>query len=168
MTLALARVDQKLIHGQIAVAWVPYLGVDVIIVADEALAGDDWAQTAMKLGLPPEITEVIFLVPGQLPRAVSEHEPQKILILFKDLKAVTASLAAGFRLKRLNLGNQFYQPERGVVRLTETFYINLEDRRTLLDLHAQGVTISAQAVPRSKAVAWEALGLRCGCRSDCG
>lgn len=140
-------------------AWVPYLGVDTIIVADEELVEDDWAQAGMRLGTPPEITEVLFLAPGRLAGALAEYEVRKIMILFRDLKSVTKALTAGFRLERLNLGNQFYQPQHGVVRLTNTFHINPADRQTLLTLHAQGVDISAQTVPRAKAVAWERLGL---------
>lgn len=157
MTLTLVRVDQKLIHGQIAVAWVPYLKVDTILVADDELAQDEWAQAGMRLGLPPEITSVIFIAPAEVVQALKNCSSRRAMILFKDINSVLTALKAGLNLDQLNLGNQVYQPQIKTAQLTDTFHINREDYNALVNIHDQGIEITAQPIPRVKAVNWECL-----------
>jgi len=53
--IALVRVDNRLLHGQILEAWVPRLKVDRIVVADDEAAASPLAQAAMVLCLPPTL-----------------------------------------------------------------------------------------------------------------
>ncbi len=53
--IALVRVDNRLLHGQILEAWVPRLKVRRVVVADDEAAASPLAQAAMTLALPPDL-----------------------------------------------------------------------------------------------------------------
>ncbi len=157
MTLIWTRVDQKLIHGQVSVAWVPYLRVNAIVVADPDTVDDPWAQKVMMMGLPPEVQLTSFAPPGRLAGLLGgrEMELHRVLVLFKDLEGVLEATEAGLRLDSLNLGNQACQPPEQSIRLTETFYACRRDLEGLARLQRGGLEVVLQAVPSDKVVRWQ-------------
>ena len=54
MSIALYRVDERLIHGQVVVAWGNLLHPERIVVVDDALADSTWEQELYTLGLPAD------------------------------------------------------------------------------------------------------------------
>src|SRR6266516_4057738 len=63
--IALLRVDNRLLHGQILEAWVPRLKIGRIVVADDEAAASRLARAAMTLCLPPELAADVVPV-GQV------------------------------------------------------------------------------------------------------
>ena len=51
--IKLARIDDRLLHGQVAFTWVSSLGIDCIVVANDKVAKDDFQKMAMGLAKPP-------------------------------------------------------------------------------------------------------------------
>ncbi|MDR1922392.1 MAG: PTS sugar transporter subunit IIB [Candidatus Adiutrix sp.] len=163
MTLVWARVDQKLIHGQVSVAWTPHLNVDSIVVSDHNAAEDARLQKIMLLGLPPEIKSAAFVEPDGLTAALeaADNAGRRVLLLFKDLDGVMAAIEAGLSLNRLNLGNQAYPPHSpAVTQLADTFFASRSDLDGLAQLTAAGTELILQSLPTSKAVRWTAAGLK--------
>ena len=54
--VALVRVDNRLVHGQVLEAWLPALGAHGILVADDEAAGNVLARSAMALAIPPKVS----------------------------------------------------------------------------------------------------------------
>ena len=50
------RVDDRLLHGQVAVAWTNYYKVDTVVIANDKVITDKTMQIAFKLATPPEIS----------------------------------------------------------------------------------------------------------------
>ena len=157
MTLIWARVDQKLIHGQIAVAWVPHLDIDAIVVSDSDAAEDPWVQKVMMMGLPPEVSVTRFTAPANLAALLDGDDlsSRRVMVIFKDIDGVLEAAEAGLRLDRLNLGNQACRPAEHHIRLTDAFYASEHDLTGLSELLADmGLEVILQAVPAEKAVKW--------------
>lgn len=53
--IKLLRVDDRLIHGQVAMTWTSFLGADLIIVANDKVPNDKLLQMTLKLAQPPGI-----------------------------------------------------------------------------------------------------------------
>jgi len=56
------RVDNRLIHGQILEAWVPYVQAACIVVADDDVANDFFRETVIRMAVPRDIEVVITSV----------------------------------------------------------------------------------------------------------
>src|SRR4051812_47533027 len=55
MPIVLARVDNRLVHGQILSAWLPALGADALLVADDEAARNPLVRSAMEIAIPPDV-----------------------------------------------------------------------------------------------------------------
>ena len=53
--VALIRVDNRLVHGQVLEAWLPALDAHGVLVADDEAAGNVLARSAMALAIPPKV-----------------------------------------------------------------------------------------------------------------
>lgn len=156
MTLIWSRVDQKLIHGQVSVSWVPHLKADALMVVDCDVADDLWAQKIMMLGAPPEVKATGFSPPCRLPEMLNDKRflHRRVMAVFKNSKSVWEALDAGLLLKRLNLGNQVCRQPGKDTRLGDTFYVDPEELHYLTLLHDAGVEIRIQVLPNSPAIIW--------------
>ena len=161
MTLVWSRVDSKLIHGQIAAAWVPYLKAEVIVVADGDTAGDPQAQRIMRLGLPPEVSQAHFRpLPGLAGFLAGPGLAEKrVLLIFKSLADALTAALDGLELRELNLGNQLDQLScKEGQRLAETFFARREELAALAQLQLRGLKVVIQSVPAAKSVKWRPSG----------
>jgi|GEM_PF-1661579 len=179
MTLIWSRVDQKLIHGQISAAWVPFLRADALLVADNDVAGDVQAQRIMMLGLASEIKVTAFTRPALLFSMLADKKflKRRVLVLFKDLEGFLEALGdedqykdkdedkdkgkdkKELPLKLLNLGNQVCRGPGLDTLLGESFYACSDELEKLAEFHyKKGLEIVVQTLPASKAASWPPQG----------
>ena len=60
--IALLRVDNRLVHGQVLEAWVPRLGARRIVVVDDEAAANPLALAAVTLAVPGELAAEVLPV----------------------------------------------------------------------------------------------------------
>ena len=58
--LALVRVDNRLIHGQVATGFIGKLGVGKIVVIDDKTATNEFARDVLALAVPPGVTLEVY------------------------------------------------------------------------------------------------------------
>ena len=57
--ITMTRVDHRLLHGQVAFAWIKYTGSNCILIANDAVAKDDLRIAALRLA-KPEGTKLVI------------------------------------------------------------------------------------------------------------
>ncbi len=142
--IALARVDNRLIHGQVVSTWIPHVRAQDVVVADDEAAGSPLMQMAMTMAVPPPV-EVRIGAPGALDWAQLAASPRRVLALFRDVGAVDAARRAGLRIAALNLGNVHFAEGRRP--LLASVFLSEDELRTLDRIAGEGVDIEARAVP---------------------
>ncbi len=151
MTVALVRVDDRLVHGQVVVGWGRPLGAAFVVVVDDALAASGWEQELYRMGAPEEMSlEFVTVAQAAERRAAWESDPRPGIVLFGDVGTAAALSAAGVRFPTLNLGGIHHRAGRGE-RLPYVF-LTEEELRTLDALAADGVDVTAQDVPTTRPV----------------
>ena len=58
--IKLARLDYRLLHGQVVFAWVGHVGAQRIIIVDDEAASDELKKTALSLSKPAGVRLNIF------------------------------------------------------------------------------------------------------------
>ncbi len=147
MPIVLARVDDRLVHGQVVIGWGRSLGLERIILVDDDVAGNDWEKDLYRMGVPDGMA-VSFATTEDAASALPEWQASRLrsAILTGNL-ATMARLhdAAPDILQRINLGGIHHQPGRSerlpYVYLTDAELANLRS------LAADGATVTAQDVP---------------------
>src|SRR6266540_370055 len=145
--IALLRVDNRLLHGQILEAWVPRLKIGRIVVADDEAAASWLARAAMTLCLPPELAADVVPV-GQVDYAELAAAKQHVLVLFRDIAGLARAAANGLTpvlAPRVNIGNVHYRP--GSRPVTPSVFLSGEEVATLEALQRAGFEVEARALP---------------------
>jgi mannose/fructose/N-acetylgalactosamine-specific phosphotransferase system component IIB len=146
--VVLARVDNRLVHGQVLEAWVPRLGVESILVVDGELAADPF-QRAVIEGLGLGEVGIRLCTPEEAADLLRNSlRGQKTLLLFAGVAQALEALKRGVRFERLNLGN--LHPRQGGRSLTPSVYLTPADEGGLRELLSQGVALEARAVPNDR------------------
>jgi len=145
--IALARVDERLVHGQVLVGWVPHLGARRVVVADDAAAANPLARAAMTLALPPGVEAAVESL-RSVDWAALARSTEVVLVVLRDVAAAEAALAAGLTPERsavLNVGNVHYSPGRR--KVTPSVFLSEAELEGLRRLAAGGFRVEARAVP---------------------
>jgi N-acetylgalactosamine PTS system EIIB component len=145
--IALVRVDNRLLHGQILETWIPKLGIEEVVVADDEAAGSELARAAMTLCVPPELPAYIVpLREASWPALAQKKAP--VLVLVRDVSALAAARGSGLSPElapRVNVGNVHFGPGRKPV--TPSVFLSGPELQILRDLAAAGFEIEARAIP---------------------
>ena len=146
--VALVRVDNRLVHGQVLEAWLPALDAHGILVADDEAAGNVLARSAMALAIPPGIRfEVVRLQAAAELLRPGGRGPQaaRTLVLLRDVRDAVALHEGGMPLPRLNLGNIHFQTGRRQV--SPSVFLDGAELSALETLAKEGTEVEIRAVP---------------------
>lgn len=141
------RVDNRLVHGQVIEAWLPYTQADAIWVASDDLAGDPLRQEIMSLAIPQSVAIRFYKVSAVAKEYKKAWEEGKVDILFLFSTCQEAKLAheSGLHFSIINIGNIHYSTGR--TQVCEHVSVNKDDISCLQYFNRSGVEIDFRCVP---------------------
>ncbi len=151
MSIALYRIDDRLIHGQVVVGWGQPLDIGFIVLVDDQVRASEWEQDLYRMGVPPQI-EVVFASTGEAAARLAEWDadPRVGILLAGDIDTMMAVCANCHQVKRVNVGGLHHRTGRSE-RLRYVYLSDLEAAQ-LRQLAEQGIEVVAQDVPTARAV----------------
>ena len=155
MSWALHRVDDRLIHGQVVIAWGHRLRPRRIWVVDAAAAADPWERDLLRSAAPDVEVKVVGIAEAALAWPDEAAADGPAMLLVRDLPAALALVEAGAAVASFNLGGLHYAP--GKTKVNDYVYLDDADREAARALLARGVALSVQDVPASRSQALTAL-----------
>lgn len=151
MTLSLLRIDDRLIHGQVAFGWTSSLGVNTILVVNDEAKNDKMKAMALNLAKPNNVNLYIRGVAesGEIVQKFSTSKKSNVLVLVKNTEDAQKLIAAsGGVIKELNIGGLRYS--EGKRKLTDLVAVDETDIANLKDIANSGVEIEFRMLPRDK------------------
>lgn len=156
MKIVLARVDNRLIHGQVLEAWLPSTKANCIVVANNHLAAEGMRRRIMAAAVPRGIRLVVGSVAESVRFLASVESPSlRALVLFASPADALNAYALGLHFPELNLGN--LRRSQGEKRFGCSVVLDEDDVVILKDLEARGVKIQLQCVPTDRQRSWRSL-----------
>jgi mannose/fructose/N-acetylgalactosamine-specific phosphotransferase system component IIB len=147
--IALVRVDDRLVHGQILEAWVPYIKATCLVVVDDEVAADFFRETVIRMAVPREVKVIISSVAEFAENFAFSHcSGLKMIILFSNTSAARRAHRLGFKFDKLNIGNIYNDDCK--LCCTPSVLLSDADIRDIESLHGDGVQIELRRVPREK------------------
>lgn len=143
------RIDSRLIHGQVVEAWLPFLKVGRVVVADDEASDSPLMRAAMGLAVPSDV-EVDIARLDDVPFARLAQDGVRTLVLLRDLPALLRARGRGLPVRHLNLGNVHHGPGRRQV--SASVYLTGEDLEELRGLESSGVELEARGVPTDRPI----------------
>lgn len=155
-----ARVDDRLVHGQVAVAWRQHLRYEEIWIVDDGVAADPLLQEALSLATPSDLPVRAYSL-EQAGEALQASPSQRVLLLFKDPQAALALVERGIPLAQLNVGSLASSP--GSMRAFKSISLNAGQAAALDALAEHGARVTFQLTPDDPQADWQALRRRVFC-----
>jgi len=99
----LTRIDNRLIHGQVAVTWVNHVGANLILVANDEVARDPIQQSLMDMAVPAGIETRYFTIEETINKIGLASDRQKIAIIVKTPQDVLRLVEGGVPIRHVNI-----------------------------------------------------------------
>ena len=151
MSSSLIRIDNRLVHGQILEAWVPFISASHIVVVNDEVADDLFRESVIRMAVPREIEMRVYSVEEFSRNLVYEnYTKKKSIVLFSSIEDLLRAYRLGFRFDRLNIGN--VHNDDCVCRPTMSIFLSENNVKDLMLLVDSGVKIEIRCVPRDRPV----------------
>jgi PTS system mannose-specific IIB component len=152
MDCVLVRVDNRLVHGQIIEAWVPFLKAARIIVVDDEVASDFFRETVIKMAVPSDVEVSIHSVEDfakyNALQTINTKDRLRSIVLFSNVWDALRAYALGFSFDKLNIGNIYNDECRQ--KLSACVLLSDQDIASIQSLLQRGVRIEMRRIPRER------------------
>lgn len=151
MEIVNVRIDDRLIHGQVATVWSQVTGATRIMVVDDQVVKDTINKEALKLACPKQCKLSILTVEKAAANlCAGKYQGERVFLVAKSPKTLRRLYDAGFHMDQVNVGNM--GGKQNTRMLKKAVSVSEEDIADFLYLSKQGVIITAQMVPADDAL----------------
>jgi PTS system mannose-specific IIB component len=149
--IVLARVDDRLIHGEVVSVWTPSLSVNRIVVADDGVAADKFNSRVIKLLAPQGVQVNVYTVDEAARKLqLDPKKGERVLVLAKTPVTYKRMYDAGVRFDGVNLGGMGLRDERKpFIKNVACDDKEIEAIKSLMD---SGVRVYYQLVPEQQVI----------------
>lgn len=142
--IAFLRIDDRLIHGQVIVGWLPEIKPENLVVVNDSVAEDAMRQDLMSLSVPPEV-ELEFYSTADI---TDEDVNESSFILVSSPKDAWECLQKGIKPQRFNVGGM--HSKDGKEEIFEALHVDDEDRKYFDLIIKSGVEPIFQPTPQNE------------------
>ena len=149
--IMMMRVDDRLIHGQVAVMWSKELGIQRIIVASDTIAANTIQVNALKMAAPAGVKAAILPIEKAVEILKDPRASQmKILVISnqpEDLLRVAEQIGERPVLNVANYGRIGGGALSSKTKVSESVYVTDADRNVFERIGNLGIEIIHQPLP---------------------
>lgn len=145
MEVKLARIDERLVHGQVITAWAKKFNINRIVVVDDDVANDPFMSQVITLSAQAGMDIKILTVDAAVGYLQTDVSKANVMLLFKHPTAVLNLIEAGYKLSEVNLGNLGSSPTRK--RISRNVSLSEAEVETVKKIEALGTRVYLQMVP---------------------
>ncbi|OTQ34894.1 PTS mannose transporter subunit IIAB [Gilliamella apis] len=146
LKIVLARVDSRLLHGQVATSWTKATNPNRIIVVSDSVAKDELRKKLIEEAAPPGVKANVVPIKKIIQVA---HDPRfgntKALLLFENPEDVLRALDGGVDIETLNVGSMAHSV--GKVMVNKVLSMSAQDVDAFEKLKAKNVKFDVRKVP---------------------
>jgi len=143
---ALFRADDRLLHGQVALAWGRQLRPRSYLLIDDALAADPASSEIYQLSAPGDCAVAVLSLAEMLGSAPLRFPARETVLLVRDLAGAARLLRGGIP-GPLNLGGIHVHP--GARQILGFLFLTPEEEALLAELVCEGHEVYAQDLPQN-------------------
>lgn len=145
------RIDNRLIHGQVTVAWVHAVGADHMIVANDKVAQDPIQKMLLPQAARGVKTSVLSIDETVAYANSPKAEKEKIMVIAKLASDAAELIDKGLRPQEVNVGNQAPIPGTQYKMVLRSVAVTPEDAALYRKIAEAGYRITARMMPQDPA-----------------
>ena len=149
MQIRLARIDDRLIHGQVVTVWSKEAQAERILIVDDGVAKDDIRKVLLKQAAPPGVKVNVVNVEKSIKVFNnSKYGPEKVMFLFTGPSAPLRMIKAGVPITSVNIGGM--QFKEGRTQVTKACSVDHQDAADCKELMNLGIELDLRVVVSDK------------------
>ena len=143
------RIDDRLLHGQVVVSWIPYLKANEVIVADDEYADDEFMCELIRSSAPEGISVHVLSVDDTADFLNNVDNENKILVLLRSIEGIKC-LTEKVNVDGINVGG--VGAADGRKRYYNSIHLSDEEIDILKSLAKNNINVEIRMLPKDKAV----------------
>lgn len=145
MVIGLARIDDRLIHGQVATRWTKETNVSRIIVVSDEVAADTVRKTLLTQVAPPGVTAHVVDV-SKMIRVYNnpKYAGERVMLLFTNPTDVERIVEGGVKVTSVNIGGMAYR--QGKTQVNNAVSVDEKDIEAFKKLNERGIELEVRKV----------------------
>lgn len=145
MNIVLARIDDRLIHGQVATIWSKNTKCQRIIVCNDNVAKDLIRKTLLEQVAPPGIKASVL----EIDKAIRvynnpKYQDDRVLFLFTNPTDVVRMVEGGVAINSVNIGGMSFK--QGKKQITSAVSVDDTDIKAFKKLNKKGIELEIRKV----------------------
>lgn len=151
MSFGLWRIDDRLIHGQVATRWTKETGISRIIVVNDSIVADKTRSSMLKQAAPPGVTAHVVGV-DKMMRVYNnpDYAQERVMLLFTNPSDALELVRRGVKIDSINIGGMAYK--EGRVMLDMSVSVDEKDIEAFKELDSKGIELEVRKVASDKKV----------------
>lgn len=143
--IVLTRIDNRLIHGQVATMWASSVGANLLLVANDNVCNDEFRQNLMDMCAPSFAQTRYFSLEKTINVIHKASASQMIAIICETPSDVLALVEGGVPIKKVNIGNMHMAD--GKKQISKAVCVDSKDVTAFKKLQELGVELEIRRVP---------------------
>jgi PTS system mannose-specific IIB component len=151
--IVLARIDDRLLHGQVVVSWIPYIKANEVVVVDNEYAEDEFMSELIKHAAPENIKVNLFGAAAAADYLKGEDDGSRILILSRYIENIEELINSNVEIKCVNVGG--LGNVKGRERFVNSIHLSSRELEILKDIAGKNISVEIKMLPNDKTVSVE-------------
>jgi len=140
MEIAFCRIDDRLIHGQVATVWSKVTGCNRIMCVSDEVAKDELRKKLLLQVVPPGLKGYVIPVDKAIEAYKNpKYNSFKTLFLFTNPTDVVRAVKGGIPFKSVNLGGKCFKD--GDTLISQAVSVNAQDVAAIKELVGMGIEV---------------------------
>lgn len=145
MQINFVRIDDRLIHGQVATVWVKETKCNKIIACSDEVAQDKLRKTLLLQVAPADIKAYVVSIDKAIEAYKNpKYKDFKSMFLFTNPTDVLRAIEGGVDIKSVNVGGMCYK--EGKTQITGAVSVDGKDIKAFRKLHELGVELEVRQI----------------------
>lgn len=140
MGIIVSRVDDRLIHGQVATSWIRGNNIQVVVVVDDAIAANSTQVSILKVSAPAEIkiyAQSVNKFVEKFNKGILDN--YRVMLVFENLEVPLRLIEKGIPITSLNLGGMRFKEGRR--QITKALSVSQEEENAIKKLCDLGIEV---------------------------
>ena len=150
VVLKIARLDDRLVHGQIINNWCTSEDITEIIVINKEVANNDMRRIIIEMSVPQGINIIFCDVNDALEIYEEEAKFESLMIIFENPFEILEFIENGGKLSSLNIGGMSFK--KGRKKLSTAVYANDDELESLKNIADKNINLEIRLLPTDRSI----------------
>lgn len=156
MSLVLARVDQRLIHGIVVTQWAGFTKAKRLMVVDDAVSKDEVQKTAMRMSKPAGTGMSIIDTDTAIANfKAGKYDNHNVFMVVREPETLVRMAESGIEIPKVNIGIMF--DGEGKTNIKKMVSMDEKEIADFRKLQALNVPVTFHFVPQETEEDFDAL-----------